>query len=110
MSSLPEARDSLSYWESRLHRLPRHAIRKRREARAMAERWRERVRQAEQAEYGPGFLGALFQLMAERRLPLSVAERGRRVAKVGLGVAAAVAVSTVVIVALICVAILVAIF
>ena len=54
MSALPEARESLTYWESRLQTLPRRAVRQRREAREMAARWRDRVMQAELAEYGPG--------------------------------------------------------
>ena len=37
--SLEDARESLAYWESRARRLPRHAIRRRREARDMAARW-----------------------------------------------------------------------
>ena len=60
MSALPEARDSLTYWESRLERLPRHAVRKRREAREMTVRWRERVSEAERSEYGAGVLGAVL--------------------------------------------------
>ena len=52
MPALVEARESLNYWESRLQTLPRTAVRKRREAREMVARWRERVNEAERAEYG----------------------------------------------------------
>jgi hypothetical protein len=66
---LDDARESLAYWEDRAHRLPRHAIRRRREAVEMAGRWRERVRQAEREHYGRGLLGAALLLAAEGRLP-----------------------------------------
>jgi hypothetical protein len=82
MSALPEARESLTYWESRLEHLPRRAVRKRREARAMAERWRERVCEAERVQYGAGILGALIMLAAERRLPTETRYASRRVARV----------------------------
>ncbi len=84
MSALVEARESLSYWESRLQTLPRTAVRARREAREMTARWRERVAEAERAEYGPGFLGAVFQVMAEKRLP---AQTSRQIVRVGKGAA-----------------------
>lgn len=84
MSTLVEARESLSYWETRLHSLPRTAVRARREAREMAARCRERVAVAERAEYGPGFLGAVFQVMAEKRLP---AQTTRQIVRVGKGAA-----------------------
>ena len=70
MSALVEARESLTYWERRLDRLPRHAVRKRREAREMAARWRTRVIEAERLEYGAGVLGALLLYVFERRLPV----------------------------------------
>jgi hypothetical protein len=66
---LDDARESLAYWEDRAHRLPRHAIRRRREALELAARWRERVAQAEREHYGRGLLGAALLLAAERRLP-----------------------------------------
>ena len=90
MSALPEARESLTYWEGRLERLPRRAVRKRREAREMAVRWRERVSEAERLEYGAGVLGALLLFLSERRLPLSAHQRGRKLVRVGAGVAATV--------------------
>ena len=79
MSALPEARESLSYWETRLETLPRRAVRKRREAREMAERWRERVCEAERVQYGAGILGAL--LPAGRRA--ATADRGRATPRAG---------------------------
>jgi hypothetical protein len=63
MSALPEARESLTYWETRLQYLPRRAVRKRREAREMARRWRVRVEEAERAQYGPGLLGAACHVL-----------------------------------------------
>jgi hypothetical protein len=66
---LADARESLAYWEERSRRLPRHALRRRREARELARRWRARVAEHERALYGGGLLGALLMLVAERRLP-----------------------------------------
>jgi hypothetical protein len=91
MSALVEARESLSYWENRLQTLPRTAVRRRREAREMATRWRERVTEYERAQYGAGLLGAVFQLLAERRLPT---QASRQLVRVGKG-AAIVAATTV---------------
>ena len=91
MSALPEARESLTYWESRLERLPRRAVRKRREAREMTVRWRERVSEAERSQYGAGVLGAVLLFMAERRLPTSAQQTSRQLVRVGAGVAATVA-------------------
>jgi hypothetical protein len=90
MSALPEARESLTYWERRLERLPRRAVRKRREAREMAARWRERVTEAERAQYGAGLLGAIFMLAAERRLPADARYASRRVARTAARAAVAV--------------------
>ncbi len=92
MSALVEARESLTYWESRLDRLPRTAVSKRREAREMAARWRERVSEAERREYGAGLLGTLLLLLSERRLPVAVRHTGRTLVRVGVGVAATFAV------------------
>ena len=78
---LEDARESLAYWEARAHTLPRHAIRRRREAREMAARWRVRVSEAERLVYGRGLLGALLLLAAERRLPQAARHRGRLVAR-----------------------------
>jgi len=82
MSALGEARESLTYWESRLETLPRRAVRKRREAREMASRWRDRVCEAERLQYGAGVFGALLLLVAERRLPTEARYASRRVARV----------------------------
>lgn len=74
---LDDARESLAYWEDRAHRLPRHAIRRRREAVEMAARWRTRVAEAERVHYGRGLLGALVLLVAEGRLPSPALHAGR---------------------------------
>jgi hypothetical protein len=77
-AELAEARELLAYWEQRARRLPRWALLRRREARATARRWRERVRTAEQVRYGHGLIGAASQLVVERRMPTTVAHRGRQ--------------------------------
>ena len=82
-AELEDAREALAYWEDRARRLPRHALRRRREAREMAARWRARVAEAERAAYGRGLLGALALLLAERRLPEPARHAGRRVAHRG---------------------------
>jgi uncharacterized membrane protein len=82
MSALGDARESLTYWESRLETLPRRAVRKRREAREMAARWRERVCEAERVHYGAGILGAVLMVLAERRLPTETRYASRRLARV----------------------------
>jgi hypothetical protein len=93
MSALPEARESLTYWESRLETLPRRAVHKRREAREMATRWRDRVCEAEQAQYGAGLLGALVLLVAEQRLPTRTQHTTRSVARTARNVALALIVA-----------------
>src|SRR3954451_15128491 len=90
-TDLHDARDSLEYWEERARRLPRYALRKRREARAMTSRWRARVLDAERSTYGDGFLGAALMLVAERRLPTRVRSSGRRAARIAIGTRIAVA-------------------
>jgi len=47
---LEDARESLAYWQARAETLPRHAIRRRREARDMAARWQARVAEAAAGE------------------------------------------------------------
>lgn len=89
MPALPEARESLAYWEGRLERLPRRAVRKRREARVMVDRWRSRVVEAERGQYGSGLLGAALMVLAERRLPTDASYASRRVARVASRVALA---------------------
>ena len=79
--SLDDARESLAYWEDRARRLPRHAVRRRREAREMTLRWQARVAEAERAHYGRGLLGALLLLAAERRLPEPTRRAGQRIAR-----------------------------
>jgi hypothetical protein len=78
---LDEARELLAYWEQRARRLPRWALMRRREARAMALRWRERVRHAEQERYGRGLMGAASQFAVERRVPTTLAHRGHQAAR-----------------------------
>jgi hypothetical protein len=95
MAALPEARESLTYWESRLDRLPRTAVRKRREAREMATRWRDRVCEAERAQYGAGVLGALVLLVAEQRLPTRTQHTSRSLARTARNVALALLVAVV---------------
>ena len=77
---LEDARASLTYWEDRARRLPVRAVRKRREAREMAARWRARVAEAERAAYGRGLLGAMLLVLAERRLPQPARHTSREVA------------------------------
>jgi hypothetical protein len=96
---LEEARELLGYWEQRARRLPRWALMRRREARAMASRWRDRVRVAEQVRYGRGVLGAASQLAVERRMPTTLAHRGRQAARLALYTAVAVTVTLLVAVA-----------
>jgi hypothetical protein len=81
---LLEARELLAYWEGRLRGLPRWALLRRREARATAARWRDRVRAAEQLRYGRGWTGAASQLALEGRMPTRVAHRGRQAARVAV--------------------------
>jgi hypothetical protein len=107
MPALVEARESLSYWENRLQTLPRTAVRKRREARAMVDRWRARVSEAERAEYGAGFLGAVFLAMAERRLPTHTTRQLVRVGK-GAAIVAATTVISMVLLTIIAFAVLLA--
>jgi hypothetical protein len=95
MSALPEARESLTYWEARLQYLPRRAVRKRREAREMARRWRDRVEEAERSQYGAGLLGAVFMFYVERRLPASTRRNAHRLVRVGKGAVLAFAASAV---------------
>lgn len=78
---LEDARDSLAYWEDRSRTLPRHAVRRRREARDMAARWQRRVAEAERLVYGRGLIGALLLLAAERRLPQPLRHRGHLAAR-----------------------------
>src|ERR671912_954931 len=88
---LAEARELLAYWERRARRLPRWALMRRREARDMARRWRERVSEAEEHRYGRGLLGMASMYAIERRTPTSLAHRGRQAGKVALYTAATAA-------------------
>jgi hypothetical protein len=96
---LEEARELLAYWEQRARWLPRWALMRRREARAMASRWRDRVCAAEQGRYGRGVLGAASQLAVERRVPTTLAHRGRQAARLALYTAVAATITLLVAVA-----------
>src|SRR5205809_1132029 len=80
-ADLADARDALAYWETRARSLPHHAVRRRREARELAARWRGRVADAERTAYGAGILGAALLFATERRLPAPFYARGRMVAR-----------------------------
>jgi trehalose/maltose hydrolase-like predicted phosphorylase len=80
VAELDDAREALHYWETRATALPRLAVRDRREARAMALRWRARVTDAERAAYGRGLRGALLLMVAELRLPEHTRQAGRHAA------------------------------
>ena len=67
------------------------AVRKRREAREMAARWRERVSEAERLQYGAGILGALLLFLVRAPTARSAAyQAGRTLVRVGVGLAVAV--------------------
>jgi hypothetical protein len=66
---------------------------RRREAREMAARWRERTRAAEEHRYGRGLLGAASLYALERRAPTTLVHRGRRAARVAAYAAAGIAVT-----------------
>jgi hypothetical protein len=87
--SLDDARDALAYWEHRADRLPRRAVRARREARDMEANWRGRVTAAEREAYGAGLLGLLLLVVLEGRLPEHARHTTRRAARVTVRVAIA---------------------
>lgn len=78
---LDEAREARDYWDTRARTLPRTAVRGRREARLMAERWQTRIAEAEAARYGGGWVGTLAVAVFERRVPARLHRRGLRVAR-----------------------------
>jgi hypothetical protein len=82
VDELDEARELLAYWERRARRLPRWAVMRRREARTMARVWRERVMDAERVRYGRGVLGIASLYATERRVPVTVARRGRQLVRI----------------------------
>ncbi len=57
--ALDEAREALAFWQQRHERLPARRLKARREARAMMDTWRVRVREAELAALGDGPLARL---------------------------------------------------
>jgi hypothetical protein len=109
LADLDDAREALDYWETRASRLPRLAVRDRREAREMAVRSRVWVTEAEQAAYGRGLPGALLLVATEMRLPEPARHTGRQVARrarqaamlVVLAVLTVLAATTIAVVALI---------
>jgi hypothetical protein len=103
---LEDAREALEYWEDRARRLPRHAVRRRQEARAMAQRWRADVVAAERAAYGRGLLGALLLVVSEGRLPEPARHAGRQLARRSRQAATAVVVLLVALAALAVIAVL----
>ena len=102
---LEDAREALAYWETRARTLPRRALRRRREARAMAQRWHARVAEAEATIYGRGLLGALALAVTERRLPERARHTGHAVARRTKQIAAVAVAVTVSLVALAVVAV-----
>jgi hypothetical protein len=78
---LDDSREALAYWDARARTLPRTAVRRRREARVMAERWHARVAEAESARYGGGWVGTLAVAVFERRVPAQLHRRGLRLAR-----------------------------
>ena len=80
VAELDDAREVLDYWETRAANLPRLAIRDRREARELAQRWRGRVAEAERAAYGRGLRGAMLLMAYELRLPEPARQAGRHAA------------------------------
>jgi hypothetical protein len=102
---LDDAREALTYWERRAAALPRLAVRRRREARAMARRWHARVTEAEAAIYGRGVLGALTLALTERRVPERARHTGRTLVRRARQAALAAVAATLALVALAAVAV-----
>jgi hypothetical protein len=99
VDELEEARELLAYWERRARRLPHWSVLRRREARAAARIWRERVAEGERRRYGAGMLGAVSLYAAERRLPVTTAHRSHQLAKLAGWTALTVLVAVLVLVA-----------
>lgn len=80
---LDDARSSLEYWQQRRKILPLYRLAARREARAMAVRWQERVRAAQRVRFETsvqgrvlaalGISGLWVRVRYRRRGPLSMA-------------------------------------
>jgi hypothetical protein len=92
--NLDDSREALAYWDARCRTLPRLAVRRRREARVMAERWHARVAEAEAARYGGGWVGVLALAVAERRVPVHARRHGLRLVRRVRRAAMVVAVGT----------------
>lgn len=67
--SLEEAKEAYEFWSERRERLPVHKRAERREAEAMAARWKERLDAAERERYGPGLLEQLLDALGVRWRP-----------------------------------------
>jgi hypothetical protein len=104
VAELDDAREALDYWETRATALPRLAVHDRREARAMALRWRARVTDAERAAYGRGLRGALLLMLFELRLPEHTRHAGRHAAHRARQAAAVVVVAVLAVLAAMAVA------
>ena len=79
----------------------------------MVARWRDRVSQAELYEYGPGWIGTIYMLMAERRMPTRTVHSGQqlvRACKYALGPTAVFAASVMALLCVLLIAVLFAIF
>ncbi len=65
--AVEDARSSLEYWSGRRQRLPLYRRAARREADAMAARWRQRLRAAEQARFDATLPGRLLAALGLSR-------------------------------------------
>jgi hypothetical protein len=67
--SLEQAQESYDFWRQRADELPIYKRAERHEAQAMAERWKQRLAQAERDRYGPGLLEQVLNTLGVRRAP-----------------------------------------
>jgi hypothetical protein len=67
--SLEEAEESYRYWLNRRDELPRRKRRERLEAEHMAERWKQRLHDAERERYGPGLIEQVLDALGMRWRP-----------------------------------------
>jgi hypothetical protein len=84
---LEDCRSSLEYWRRRRQNLPLYRRAARREAKEMASRWQERVREAELARFEASFAGRLLSGLGVSSLWL---RRARIAQEAGLWLAWAV--------------------
>ena len=73
---LEDARRSLEYWERRRRALPVYRRAARREARELAERWTERVRAAERAQFEASVPGRILRALGLSHIPSGPSKRG----------------------------------